>query len=138
MDGLCWWDKALSLLDVKSSWGNMKMNLQMIRKAFAPGVVYITAPLLVVGVQKIECTPVITNDIDCDLQDPTGGQTYNLNRVTVSQHVFVALTLNRRRERSHPEGLVCGLWKIFASRDCVGVAATVGTEREFKMRRHHH
>lgn len=72
MDGLCWWDKALSLLNVKSTWGTQKMNLKMIRKTFSPDVVYLTAPLLVVGVQKMESMPIIANDVDCFFQDPTG------------------------------------------------------------------
>lgn len=72
MDGLCWWDKALSLLNVKSTWDTNKMNLSMIRKTFTPGVVYLTAPLLVLGVQRMESMAIITSDVDCIFQDPTG------------------------------------------------------------------
>jgi hypothetical protein len=72
MDGLHCWDNALSLLNVKSSWENNKMNLQMIKKTIAPAVVYLTAPLLIVGISKIEFTPIISHDVSCVLQDPTG------------------------------------------------------------------
>ncbi|XP_057367862.1 uncharacterized protein LOC130688865 [Daphnia carinata] len=72
MDGLCCWDKALSLLRLKSSWESNKMNLQMIKKTIAPAIVYLTAPLLVVGVLKIEVAPIISHDVSCVLQDPTG------------------------------------------------------------------
>lgn len=72
MDGLCCWDKALSLLRLKSSWESNKMNLQMVKKTIAPTAVYLTAPLLVVGVLRIEVAPIISHDVSCVLQDPTG------------------------------------------------------------------
>ncbi|KAI9563321.1 hypothetical protein GHT06_010779 [Daphnia sinensis] len=72
MDGLCCWSKALSLLRLKSSWESNKMNIQMIKKTIAPAIVYLTAPLLVVGVLKIEVAPIISHDVSCVLQDPTG------------------------------------------------------------------
>lgn len=76
MDGLYCWDNALSLLKVKNCWESSKMNLQMIKKTIDPAVVYLTAPILVVGISKIEFTPIISHDVNCVLQDPTGN--YNL------------------------------------------------------------
>lgn len=72
VDGLCWWDTTLSLLNIKRAWQSNEMNLQMIKKTFAPHVIYLTAPILIVGVQKVEFAPIITNDVNCVLQDPTG------------------------------------------------------------------
>ncbi|XP_046450887.1 uncharacterized protein LOC124198867 [Daphnia pulex] len=71
-DGLCCWDNALSLLKVKNSWESSKMNLQMIKKTIDPAIIYLTAPLLVVGISKIEFTPIISHEVSCVLQDPTG------------------------------------------------------------------
>lgn len=73
MDGLISWDQALFELGLSGQlWKSKKMNLQMVKETFAPNVVYLTAPLLVVGVQKIDYAPVIRHDVDCVLQDPTG------------------------------------------------------------------
>ena len=72
VDGLYMWDKALSLLNITTLWNGKKLNLNMIKETFSPGVAYLRAPLLIVGIQKLELTAVIKNDIDCDFQDPTG------------------------------------------------------------------
>ncbi len=75
LDGLCYWEKALSAMGVTEHlWRAKKMNLQAVKETFAPNVVYLTAPLLVLGVQRIDYAPVIRNDVNCILQDPTGNR----------------------------------------------------------------
>ena len=69
------WDKALTALEVSAqSWKSKGMNLEMVKKTFARDVVYLTAPLLILGIQRIDYAPVIKHDVDCILQDPTGNE----------------------------------------------------------------
>ena len=62
----------MALLDIKILWESNNINLKTIKKTIDPKAIYLTAPLLIVGVQKMEQTELITNDVNCSLQDPTG------------------------------------------------------------------
>lgn len=76
LDGLQSWDKALSALEL-TTWRSKKMNLETVKKTFARDVIYLTAPLLILGIQRVDYAPVIKHDVDCMLQDPTGMKTMN-------------------------------------------------------------
>ena len=44
----------------------------MVKKSFKPGALYMTVPVFVLGIQRIDYEPVITQDVNCILQDPSG------------------------------------------------------------------
>jgi len=116
-DGLYCWDNALSLLRLKNSWENNTMNLKMIKKTIAPAVVYLTAPLLVVGISKIEFTPIISHDVSCVLQDPTGNyNTFFLanSKLRIVKHISPC-SRSRRSERANTSRCYHGLWETDSS-----------------------
>ena len=72
MNGLSLWDKALASLGIHLHWRNTKLKIELVKKSFIPGALYMTVPLFVLGIQRIDYEPVITHDVNCILQDPTG------------------------------------------------------------------
>ena len=63
----------MSLVEIKSLWESKAMNLNVIKKSIVTkSTSYLTPPILIVGVQKIEATEVLNSDVNFFLQDPTG------------------------------------------------------------------
>ena len=66
------WDNALRSLGIQLHWKNSRMNIEMVKSSFTPGALYMTVPLFILGIQRIDYEPVINHDVNCILQDPTG------------------------------------------------------------------
>lgn len=82
----------------------------MVKKTMAPAVVYLTAPVLVVGVLKIEVAPIISHDVSCVLQDPTGNYSmFHLSNCNTSYRSLYP-AMFRRSERKDSSRCYYGLW----------------------------
>lgn len=83
LNGLFILEKALTSLGISQLWMNSRMNIEMVKSSFTPGALNMTVPLFIVGIQRIDYELVITHDVNCILQDPSGIILIYLTSITI-------------------------------------------------------